>query len=306
MGTRTCFSVVVPAYNRAGTIARTLGSVQRAADRFERSGGGSTEIVVVDDGSVDDTAETAAAIASIDPRVRVLRQPNAGVSAARNLGAAHATSEWLLFLDCDDEAVPEWLVGFDEALGGGARLVFAPARAVDAQGRERAPWTVEPLGPAFGGIDGLFNPGMFAVRREDFVAIGGYAPALTYSENTELGLRLTRHLERDGPIAARTIGRPLMTVTLPDGSGSNANVPAARLASAFYLLDEHGERLARDRQLLARYWAIAGVAAARLGRTAVARRCLERAALTDPTNLKHLARVLALAAPPLRRRLWAD
>jgi glycosyltransferase involved in cell wall biosynthesis len=301
MGDR--FSVVIPAFERAGTIVRTLTSVQRAADERDRRGLGPTEIIVVDDGSTDGTSTLARGAAADDPRVRVLHQPNSGVSAARNLGARHATGRWLAFLDCDDAVDPTWLVKLGLALEQGADLVFTPAHAIDRHGRDR-PWTVQPLGPAFAGIDGLFNPGMFALARADFDAIGGYAPALTFSENTDLGLRLTEHLEQRGPIRTTAVAEPLVSVTIPANRTSNANTPDARLRSALYLLDVHRSRLARDDALLGDYWAIAGVAAIRLGRPSLGCRCFLRAARTDPRRPKHAGRALAAAIPPVRRRVW--
>jgi glycosyltransferase involved in cell wall biosynthesis len=303
MGDRDRFSVVIPAYQRARTIERTLASVRRAADERERCDRGAAEIIVVDDGSTDATEALARAVAGDDRRVRVLRQPNSGVSAARNLGAHHATGRWLTFLDCDDEVEPAWLVELGRALDDGAALVFTPAQAIDAAGRNR-PWTVQPLGPAFAGISGLFNPGMFALARADFAAIGGYAPALTFSENTDLGLRLTEHLERRGPIRTTALDDPLVSVTIPANRSSNASTPRARLRSALYLLDVHGDRLARDPALHADYWAIAGVAAIRLGRPALARRCFVHAARTDPRTPKHATRALVASIAPIRRRVW--
>jgi len=303
MSGRARFSVVIPAYERAGTIERTLTSVRQAADERERQDLGPTEIIVVDDGSTDATGALARAVAAADDRVRVVHQANAGVSAARNLGASVATGRWLVFLDCDDAVDPAWLVELGAALEDGADLAFTPAHAIASDGNDR-PWTVQPLGPAFAGIRGLFNPGMFALARADFDAIGGYAPALTFSENTDLGLRLTAHLEERGPIRTFAVTDPLVTVTVPANRSSNASTPAARLRSALYLLDVHGTRLARDPGLHADYWAIAGVAAVRLGDPALGRRCFVRAARTDPRTPKHATRALAVAIPPVRRRVW--
>lgn len=298
------FSVVVPAHDREATVGRTLASVVRAADERARTTAAPTEIIVVDDGSSDATSAVAARIAAADPRVRVIRQPNAGVSAARNLGAAQATGRWLTFLDCDDEVDPRWLVELGAHLEAGARLVFAPAHAIGPDGRDE-PWRVAPLGPVFADVEGLFNPGMFALARADFAAVGGYSTALTFSENTELAIRLTERLEADGPIRTAAIARPLMAIRLTGGATSNADNPDARLRSALYLLDIHGERLARDRRMHARYWSIAGVAAARLGRTALARRCLTSAVRTDPAGGRHALRAVAIHVPALRRRLWS-
>ncbi len=293
-------SVVIPAYERAGTIGRTLESVRaQVLTDFE--------VIVVDDGSSDDTAEAARRHAADDPRVRVVQCAHAGVAAARNAGARVATGEHLVFLDCDDEVDERWLARLHEeahARGGPAPdLVFGAARAV-VPGGETRHWRIEHLGPAFGSIDGVFFPGMFAVRRSLFAEVGGYAVGLELSENTELGLRLTAaSAARHGQVSARAHHEELLTVRLPPDGTSNAYSDARRFASALYLLDRHGEQLRADRHLLGTYWAIAGVAAARLGRAADARSCLARAVRHDP-RLLHLGRLAIALVPPLAARRW--
>ena len=95
-------SVVIPTRDRSRLLALTLRSV-----RWQR--GVDLEVLVVDDGSTDDTAEVVAAIA--DPRIRLVRQPVAqGVSAARNRGIAEAGGTWVAFLDDDDLWAPDKLV----------------------------------------------------------------------------------------------------------------------------------------------------------------------------------------------------
>lgn len=90
-------SVVVPAYNERECIADTLASLLRSDHPVE--------IVVVDDGSTDGTAEVAAAVR--DPRVRVIRQPNAGKAAALNTGIAHARHELVVMMDGDTVFEPD-------------------------------------------------------------------------------------------------------------------------------------------------------------------------------------------------------
>lgn len=89
-------SVVMPAYNRAGEIGEALESV--LAQDFE-----DFEVVVVDDGSTDDTAAIAA---KFGPAVQVLRQPNGGVSAARNTGLKATRGELIAYCDADDVQFP--------------------------------------------------------------------------------------------------------------------------------------------------------------------------------------------------------
>ena len=86
------FSVVIPSYNRAKRLPAAIDSVLR-------QGYPDVEIIVVDDGSVDDTR---AVVAQYGDRVRYVYQPNAGVGAARNTGIRHAAREFVAFLDSDD------------------------------------------------------------------------------------------------------------------------------------------------------------------------------------------------------------
>lgn len=97
--TRGEISVVIPTFNRASVLARALDSVLTQTRMAE-------EIIVVDDGSTDNSAEM---VASEFPEVRLIVQGNHGVSAARNRGIEAAAGEWLAFLDSDDEWRPEKL-----------------------------------------------------------------------------------------------------------------------------------------------------------------------------------------------------
>lgn len=93
------FSVIIPAYNAAATLARAIDSVRAQSWPAH-------EIIVVDDGSEDASADIAHAFGEA---VRVIRQPNGGVSRARNAGAAAANGDWLAFLDADDWYAPDRL-----------------------------------------------------------------------------------------------------------------------------------------------------------------------------------------------------
>lgn len=87
------FSVVIPLYNKELSIANTINSVLNQANQ-------SFEIIVIDDGSTDNSAERVREIQ--DPRIRLVQQKNQGVSAARNLGIKEARYEWIALLDGDD------------------------------------------------------------------------------------------------------------------------------------------------------------------------------------------------------------
>lgn len=126
MTTNPKISVVVPVYNVEAYVARCMESV--LAQDF-----GDFEVVVVNDGSTDSSREVVARYAA-DPRVRVVDQPNMGLSGARNTGLSHARGEWVAFVDSDDyvsEGYLSWL--FKNALERDADVV-ACGRAVDTGG----------------------------------------------------------------------------------------------------------------------------------------------------------------------------
>lgn len=93
-------SIVIPLYNKEKQIAHTLQSV--FAQTFQ-----DFEIVIVDDGSTDNSVKEVKKFN--DPRVLLIQQSNAGVSAARNRGIEEARGELIAFLDADDEWKPEYL-----------------------------------------------------------------------------------------------------------------------------------------------------------------------------------------------------
>lgn len=93
-------SAIIPTYNRATVVSRAIRSVlAQSCDDFE--------LIIVDDGSTDPTPQALATFD--DPRLRIIHQPNAGLSAARNRGVAESVGEYLAFLDDDDEFLPRKL-----------------------------------------------------------------------------------------------------------------------------------------------------------------------------------------------------
>jgi glycosyltransferase involved in cell wall biosynthesis len=97
-------SVVIPAYNYASTLARAVNSVLEQLDQS------TAELLVIDDGSTDDTPQVLAQLQEENPgRFRMLRKPNGGLSSVRNRGIAEAKGQYLIFLDADDEMAPDAL-----------------------------------------------------------------------------------------------------------------------------------------------------------------------------------------------------
>lgn len=123
-------SVVVPAYNAAGTLDETLRSVRAQTHR-------ALDIVVVDDGSTDATAAVAQAHMDADPRVRLIRQANGGVAAARNTGWRAARSDYIALIASDDLWAPAMLEKLLAAMqAGGSRIgvSYCFFTKIDAEG----------------------------------------------------------------------------------------------------------------------------------------------------------------------------
>lgn len=120
--TQPAFSVVIPLYNRADVVGKTIGSV---LDQDWQD----FEIIVVDDGSKDDPAPVIAAFG--DPRIRYIRQENAGGGAARNRGIEEARGRYIAFLDSDDQFLPGKLSIMAAALPDDERTVLYSQMQVD-------------------------------------------------------------------------------------------------------------------------------------------------------------------------------
>ena len=92
-------SVIIPCYKAAATLRRAAASALADAPA-------GLELLLVDDGSPDDTGPLCDTLAAEDPRVRALHRPNGGAGAARNTGLDAARGNWVLFLDADDVLLP--------------------------------------------------------------------------------------------------------------------------------------------------------------------------------------------------------
>jgi glycosyltransferase involved in cell wall biosynthesis len=195
-------SIVVPLYNKAAYVERCVASIrtQTFAD---------FEVVVVDDGSTDSSHAVFERACAGDARFRLLRQPNGGVSKARNTGIEHARAEVVAFLDADDE----WSPGYLAAIVGLARRhpeapVLGTAYQIVQGGTDLhlrqgmfdgvSPVDIQGFFAAWSRLGGcpLFI-GATAARRADLLAIGGFEVGMNLGEELLAFIRL---VER-GPIA---------------------------------------------------------------------------------------------------------
>lgn len=287
-------SVVVPVYNERATLKRTLQSVLRQSYRH-------FEVLIVDDGSYDRPGEVVVELG--DSRLRFLQQSHRGAAAARNRGAAEAHGKWLAFLDGDDLVQVEWLDALiRRASAPSVGVVCCGVRIEDRQGNIHIE---EPSrrGPEMRGFTCLFLAGTFIVRRSLFQDVNGYWEKLTYSENTELGLRLTAFCHEHG-LRVESVREPLMTYRQDRPSGPTREQLLSRLRSSELLLKRHRETLLTSPRFCGDLLATAAVRAARLDDYSQARRFLYRAVRSHPKGLRNWSRLFLATVPFLGRRVW--
>jgi glycosyltransferase involved in cell wall biosynthesis len=288
------FSVVIPTRNRAAALPLAVDSVlNQDLDDLE--------VVVVDDGSTDDSSRVMQSFT--DPRVRRVRQKHGGPSLARNTGVECSSGRFVAFLDDDDHVLPSWLGLLDRTLGGDAAVASCGQVLVDPSGvptRTRRP---RPLGPVFDDHVALIEGATYAVTREAFDAAGGFTEGLHSSTHTELALRLLP-LCSARSWAVRWTDQVLVRHLDRPPAERFRNAPDNLLAACTYILDRHGDRLSRSPAMLADYCAVGGVAAARLGDYRAARQLFARAVRTAPRVWRHHLRFLAALAPPVGDRVW--
>jgi len=130
-------SVIIPAFNAKDTIRSTLESIIK--QDFEKT---RFEVIVIDDGSTDDTADLSEAfLAKSGLSYKVVTQPNSGVSVARNTGMKHASGKYLYFIDADDLVSPECFEKmFDRAASTDSEVVYCGFDEISPEGNLIAPY----------------------------------------------------------------------------------------------------------------------------------------------------------------------
>lgn len=175
-------SVIIPAYNSAETLGACLAALQRQTRPPE-------EIIVVNDGSTDGTAQVAAAYG-----VAVLHQPNAGQAAARNRGARVAGGAILLFTDADCEPAPDWIEQMLIPLQAPA-VVGVKGRYQTRQPQLVARFVQQEYQERYDRMAGaaqidFIDTYSAAYRRQVFLANGGFDPSFRINEDQEFSFRL--------------------------------------------------------------------------------------------------------------------
>jgi glycosyltransferase involved in cell wall biosynthesis len=217
-------SVVIPAYNAEKFVLQAVRSVLQQCYQ-------PLEIWLVDDGSTDQTAEIVRQHA---PTVKIVRQENAGVAAARNTGVQLARGELICFLDADDGWLPgklaaqvaymqahpevgllyhDWLVWRPDATGAYPPLPATPPECTDTIDNDRSGWIYHRLL-----LDSLVHTSTAMIRSQVMADVGLFDPHLKLGEDYDYWLRVSRQWQMHKLKAVYSFYRAV--------PGSLSNVPS--------------------------------------------------------------------------------
>ncbi len=277
-------SVIIPTYNAAAYLPDALQSAlaQTVLD---------LEVLVVDDGSTD---ETATLMRTYGPPVRYLPQPNGGVAAARNRGIAESRGRYVAFLDADDVWLPHKLERQLAALAGrqgfracctAYRVVAADLAPLRMQHSLRSNPTLEHL-LTIGNVIG--TPSTVLAERALFLEQGGFDPALSQCADWEMWLRLaavTSFLYLDEPLIQYRQHGANMSRQVPLLEKDSLRV----LEKGFAMPALPDSLQSRRRSAFAHTYMVLAGSYYHAGAYASSLRCLLRSLLLDPRQIGRLA-----------------
>ena len=289
-------SVIVPCFNAARFIPETLRSVLAQQ-------GVEIEVIEIDDGSTDGSADV---VANSFPEVKLLRQENQGVAAARNLGLRHASHDWVAFIDADDIWLPGKLAGQWAHLQSNLSASVSYTAWQVWKSSEVAPTVafMEILQATAGdkekwkGASGWLYPELLVdcvvwtstvvARRSLLVDLGGFDRDLRIGEDWDLWLRASRRtpiLRLARPYALYRLHSGNVTKTAPRTNPKAAVINSALHRWGYESPDGRRARRADVNSGLARSWADFAGAHLIAGNLHIARESALQAVRTDPAQL---------------------
>lgn len=283
------FSIIIPSFNRAQILDNAINSIllQSFTDY---------EIIIVDDGSKDNTKEIVNKYLQ-DSRVRYYYQNNKGVCAARNLGATHAKGKYLLFLDSDDQMTTDALNLFylsvdennpDVLYGDMISLNSNTKTSVIKKARN-------PNSNNHG--SGIYIPGAFCLTLSIFNKVGGYDESIHYGENTELKFRI----QGTNPTVT-FLDKPVLIyeASLDGGSKNLQN----KIKANIYVIEKHSSYFQKNKKLKRLYLQNIAVAYVKLNQLKNARKYFWKAFSVQYNNPKTFIRFIISLFPFLPNKIW--
>jgi len=274
-------SVIIPTYNRAHLISRAIKSVLNQTYQ-------DFEVIVVDDGSTDNTEEVIKEFQKKDERIKYVRhEKNKGGSAARNTGIKAAKGKYIAFLDSDDEWLPEKLekqMKVFENAPAKVGVVYTGFWRIENNKKIYIPssWVKKKEGNIHkellkGNFIGLPT---VLVRKECFKKAEMFDEKLPRLQDWELVIRLSKYYD------FKCIDKPLLISYYTSdciSTNNNALIKALKL-----ILSKHFDEFTKDRNLLSKYYYSIGHNLCLSNHFKEGRNYLIKAIKTHPLNIKYL------------------
>ncbi len=280
------FSVIIPTYNNAVTVIRSIHCVVNQTFT-------NWELVIVDDGSTDDTENQISPFLE-DDRIKYIKQKNQGVTVARNKGASVTTGEFICFLDSDDEVSENWLKDFYDVKGTDTGYISC---GYIIRGEKLFPRIKNKISDAkYSSLAGTFS-----IRRDVFNHIGGYDILLSQSTNWEMTARAIECCEKQNLRISHTNNCNFEYNVHNDPVKKNAR-DRLRAEATLYLHNKYKDSgvLHFRRNDFLKSSAVNYV---RVGEINKSRKIFHKL-LREDLSLKNVANLIAFEIPFLRRKLW--
>ena len=284
------FTIIIPTFNRAKVISKIIGDVK--SQTFTEF-----ELIVIDDGSTDDTAEMLSGLID-DKKIQYIYQQNMGVCAARNNGIARAKGDYIIFLDSDDSVEFSWLDDFyNLALEHYyPDLLFCFMKLIDQKSKLHR--VVKPSLISDGTkVWGNNCVGAFSVKKTFLEKSGFYDSNIKFGENAELFFRF----QLLNPSFAVVEKENFIYNQSLDGGSKNLN---NKLQSNLYVLRKHDLYFAHHLKLKKSYLQTTAVTAARLGDYKLCRSLFIKALKENKTDIKLIFQYLVSVFPFFCKLKW--
>jgi glycosyltransferase involved in cell wall biosynthesis len=285
-------SIITPTFNRASFLKRMIKSVLH--QEFTR-----WELIIIDDGSTDSTKDVVTEFN--DNRIRYFYVPHQGAAKSRNFGIRKAGSDYITFLDSDDEALSGWLSNFyNVILEEKSWMISCGYIRIDSTGVRRA------VMPQYFGNNSIkinFKSGTLFFDKRLLRNINGFDPSLPSGLNTDLILRSIKYINFH-QVPIHFINETLLKVYEHKEKRIRNDLEAVYKGTQI-LLNKHHGFFQENKKLYQDYLSVAGVCLAKLGKFEKSRSYCWRAFKINP-SVKSGIRVLLTSIPYLYEFFWLE
>lgn len=224
-------SIIIPSFNRAHSLPNAIRSVLDQA-------AGNWELIIVDDGSTDDTRQVISKFL-VDERIKYFFQENSGASAARNKGVELSRGDYIIFLDSDDWFLPGLISELNEVNYARYDLIcWQVSKLIDGKS---SVWKPQKLEKIYNNITATFLAGSICYKKVVLLAAGGFDPEMSFGENYELGIRIG-NLDK---LKIKILNESFLVYSIQTQNRTSDSIPN-KLKSNRYLLTRHKEKYEKD------------------------------------------------------------